>query len=198
VNDPTAEPYRQPADPYAAMGETLPADPQQTSPPQYGQPANPPVSTPPVSSPTAPLPPGADPAGHSPPAITGYPPQDYAPPGYPQGAYAAPVPAYGQPGYGQPGYGPGYPPPGYGHPGIDPATGLPLSDKSRVVAGVLQLVLGGFGAGRFYTGHTSMAIAQIAVTWLTCGLGGIWPLVDGIMILVQQEQTDAQGRVLRP
>ena len=71
-----------------------------------------------------------------------------------------------------------------------------VSDKSKLVAGLLQILLGAFGAGRFYTGHTGMAIAQIAVTWLTCGLGGLWPLIDGIMILVKGG-TDAQGRILR-
>ena len=64
------------------------------------------------------------------------------------------------------------------------------------MAGVLGIVLGGFGAGRFYTGHTGIAIAQIAVTWLTCGIGHIWPLIDGI-ILLAQGGTDANGRVLR-
>lgn len=78
--------------------------------------------------------------------------------------------------------------------GYAPANGF--SDKSKVVAGILQILLGGFGAGRFYTGHTKIAILQIVVTWLTCGLGGIWPLVDGIMILVNGG-TDAQGRPLR-
>ncbi|HEX6873998.1 MAG TPA: TM2 domain-containing protein, partial [Micromonosporaceae bacterium] len=114
----------------------------------------------------------------------------------------SPQPEYPtQPGYPpQPGYGAQPPTAGYGvaaYPAYDPVTGLPYSDKSKVVAGVLQLVLGAFGAGRFYTGHIGMAIAQIAVTWLTCGLGGIWPLIDGIIILVQGG-TDAQGRPLRP
>jgi TM2 domain-containing membrane protein YozV len=71
-----------------------------------------------------------------------------------------------------------------------------VSDKSKVVAGILQILLGGFGAGRFYTGHTGKAIGQIAVTWLTCGIGGLWPLIDGIMILVKGD-VDAQGRQLR-
>jgi TM2 domain-containing membrane protein YozV len=74
--------------------------------------------------------------------------------------------------------------------------GRPLSDKSKVVAGVLGIALGGFGAGRFYTGHTGMAIAQLVVTLVTCGLGHFWGLIDGIMILANGG-TDAQGRVLR-
>ena len=112
-------------------------------------------------------------------------------------------PAHGQPSYGQPAYGEpaaqvpqAYAPVPYGYPTHDSATGLPLSDKSRVAAGVLSIVLGAFGAGRFYTRHVGVAIAQIAVTWLTCGLGHIWPLIDGIIVLAQGG-TDSEGRVLR-
>ncbi len=117
---------------------------------------------------------------------------------------------YGQPpGGGPPPYGGGYgapppPPPGLGmmqaQPGapygIDPVTGIPFSDKSKMVAGLLQLFVGGFGAGRFYTGHMGLAFAQIAVTWLTCGVGIIWPIIDGIMMLTGRV-TDVQGRPLR-
>ncbi|WP_394837183.1 TM2 domain-containing protein [Pendulispora rubella] len=109
----------------------------------------------------------------------------YGPP--PPGGPMAPYP--GGPG-GVPGAGPGAP---YG---VDPVTGLPFSDKSKIIAGILQLLIGAFGVGRFYTGHTMIAIAQIAVTWLTCGVGVIWPIVDGIMMLTGKV-TDAQGRPLR-
>jgi TM2 domain-containing membrane protein YozV len=81
--------------------------------------------------------------------------------------------------------------------GIEPTTGRPYSDKQKLVAGLLQLFLGWVGAGRFYTGHTGLAIAQIAVTWLTCGAGGLWPFIDGIMMLTGSV-TDVQGRPLRP
>lgn len=109
----------------------------------------------------------------------GYPPQ-------PQHGYAPPP---GQ--YPQPMYNPQAP---YGvHP-----SGVPYSDKQKMIAGLLQIFLGGFGAGRFYTGHTSTAVWQIVVTWLTCGLGGIWPLIDGIMILTNDSETDVNGLPLRP
>jgi TM2 domain-containing membrane protein YozV len=110
----------------------------------------------------------------------------------PSDPYGPPVPYPQQPTYPQP-----YPLGQLAPVAYDPMTGLPYSDKSKVVAGILQLVLGGFGAGRFYTGHIGMAIGQIAVTWLTCGLGSVWPVVDGIILLVQGG-TDAEGRVLRP
>lgn len=81
--------------------------------------------------------------------------------------------------------------------GVDPITGLPYSDKSKLVAGLLGIFLGVFGVGRFYTGHIGLGIAQILVTWLTFGLGALWPLIDGIIMLAGQPR-DAQGRPLRP
>jgi TM2 domain-containing membrane protein YozV len=68
-----------------------------------------------------------------------------------------------------------------------------LSDKSKVVAGLLQLLFGCFGAGRFYTGHTGMAVAQL----LTCGGLGVWAIIDGVMFLASDTRTDADGRRLR-
>jgi TM2 domain-containing membrane protein YozV len=79
--------------------------------------------------------------------------------------------------------------------GIDPVTGLPYSDKDKLTAGLLQLFL--VGAGRIYIGYMGLGIAQIVVTFLTCGFGAIWPLIDGIMILTGKVN-DAQGRPLRP
>jgi TM2 domain-containing membrane protein YozV len=80
--------------------------------------------------------------------------------------------------------------------GIEPMTGMPYSDKSKMVAGLLQLFAGAFGVGRFYTGHIGIAIAQIVVVWASCGIGIIWPIVDGIMMLTGRV-TDAEGRPLR-
>lgn len=120
------------------------------------------------------------------------PPPPPPPPGYGQAAQ----PAYGQapppppPGYGMPG-GFGAPDPGAPY-GRHPQTGEPYGEKSKVIAGVLQLLIGTLGIGRFYTGHTGIAIAQL----LTCGGLGIWAIIDGIMFLVTDSR-DAQGRLLR-
>jgi TM2 domain-containing membrane protein YozV len=116
------------------------------------------------------------------------------PSGPPQQPY--PPPAGGYPGQPVP-----YPPAPYGPPGAPygygfDAYGRPLSDKSKLTAGLLEIFLGSFGVGRFYLGYTGIGIAQIAVTWLTCGLGGIWPLIDGIMMLTGKVP-DAEGRTLR-
>ncbi|PZF98582.1 TM2 domain-containing protein [Micromonospora deserti] len=71
-----------------------------------------------------------------------------------------------------------------------------VSDKSKVIAGVLQILLGGFGVGRFYMGDTKTGVIQLVVTLVTCGLGSIWGLIDGILILVNGG-VDGQGRPLR-
>lgn len=120
-------------------------------------------------------------------------PQPYGQPGQPQPQYGQP-PAYGQPG--------GYP--GQYAPGVDPEApygrdiyGAPFSDKQKLVAGLLQIFIGGFGVGRFYLGYNQIAIWQIVVTVVTCGIAGpIWGLVDGILILMGKVP-DPYGRPLR-
>ncbi len=76
------------------------------------------------------------------------------------------------------------------------AYGRPLSDKSKLVAGLLQIFLGSFGVGRFYLGYTTIGALQIAATWLTCGVGGLWPLIDGVLIIAGKVP-DVDGRTLR-
>jgi hypothetical protein len=75
--------------------------------------------------------------------------------------------------------------------GVD-RLGRPLSNKSKVAAGLLQIFLGYFGVGRFYTGHAGIGILQL----LTCGGFGIWSLIDGIVLLVS-DSTDSHGRLLK-
>ena len=129
------------------------------------------------------------------------PPPYQPPPGYP------PPPGYLPPGQ--------YPPPGYyvdpmAPYGRNPFTGEPLSDKSKTIAGLLQLLglIGVLGIGRIYLGYTTLGIAQLVVGLvggfvigiLTCGLGFaipvVWGLIDAVMILSGQVR-DPQGRPLR-
>lgn len=148
-------------------------------------------------------PPGEPPWGWQPPGYGSQPNPPTPPPGYP------PPQAY--PGFpGHPGYG-GYP--GYGDPqapyGRDPATGLPLSDKSATTAGLLQLFLGMFGIGRFYIDSTQIAVAQLCLGLfgvlfsLFCLLGFpvllgviVWAIVDAILIFTGSVK-DNHGRKLR-
>ncbi|WUD62918.1 TM2 domain-containing protein [Nocardia sp. NBC_00511] len=67
-----------------------------------------------------------------------------------------------------------------------------MSDKSKLTAGLLQLLVGGLGLGRFYMGYTTIGVLQL----VTCGGCGIWALIDGILILTGKVP-DPQGRPLR-
>lgn len=94
------------------------------------------------------------------------------------------------------GFGPQYPPGlPHGGYGVD-AHGRPVSDKSKLAAGLLQIFLSMFAAGRFYLGYNNIALMQIAVTICTCGIGAWWPVIDGILILMGRVP-DPQGRALR-
>lgn len=94
----------------------------------------------------------------------------------------------------------GYPVPHVGYDpqapyGRDPVSGFPYSDRSKVIAGLLQLFLP-VGIGRMYAGHTGIGIAQLLLT-LFFGIGVIWAFIDGIVILAGRP-TDGRGRPLRP
>jgi TM2 domain-containing membrane protein YozV len=70
--------------------------------------------------------------------------------------------------------------------------------KSKIVAGLLGIFVGGFGIHRFYLGYIGIGIAQIIVTIATCGIGGLWGFIEGILILVGSAiTTDADGRPLK-
>ena len=78
-------------------------------------------------------------------------------------------------------------------------TALP-GQKSKLVAGLLGILLGSLGIHNFYLGFTGKAVAQLLISVLTCGIGaivsGIWGLVEGIMILTGSMNVDAQGMPL--
>lgn len=107
---------------------------------------------------------------------------------------------------------PGYPSPYPGYPdalapyGRHPVTGQPYSDKSKVIAALLQLLglFGFLGFGRIYLGQTGLGIAQLLTCLLasvvTFGIGIvvpiIWGIVEAILILTGRVR-DTQGRPLR-
>ncbi len=77
-------------------------------------------------------------------------------------------------------------------------TNLGKSTKSKLVAGLLGLFLGAYGVHNFYLGKTKRAVIQIIVTIVTCGLGSIWGLIEGILILIGNPgyNTDSEGKTL--
>lgn len=122
---------------------------------------------------------GGDPGSFPPPGSAGFPAPGHSgyPPPPPPGAYFDPLAPYGR----------------------HPVTGEPFSEKSKVIAGLLQLLglFGILGIGRFYLGYTGLGVAQLLVGLFTCGIGAIiWGIVDAILLLTDKVR-DPQGRPLR-
>lgn len=69
--------------------------------------------------------------------------------------------------------------------------------KSRLLAGILGLLFGSIGVHNFYLGYTTRAVIQIIVTVVTCGIGGIWGFIEGILILCRQINIDGYGNALK-
>jgi TM2 domain-containing membrane protein YozV len=75
--------------------------------------------------------------------------------------------------------------------------------KSKLVAGLLGILIGSFGIHNFYLGYTQKAIIQLLLTvlgWIVVVgpvIAGIWGLIDGIMILTGKIDRDADGRLLK-
>ena len=68
--------------------------------------------------------------------------------------------------------------------------------KSKMAAGLLGIFLGAYGVHNFYLGNAGRGVLQLILTIVTCGMAGIWGLIEGILILCGNINTDAQGRPL--
>lgn len=87
---------------------------------------------------------------------------------------------------------------GFPPPNAPPALSQDDLRKSKLVAGLLGIFIGSLGIHRFYLGYIGIGIAQIVVTLFTCGIGGLWGFIEGILILVGSAiTTDAEGRTLK-
>lgn len=76
----------------------------------------------------------------------------------------------------------------------------PRINKSKIVAGLLGIFLGGLGIHNFYLGYNSKAIVQLLLTVLSCLLllpiTAIWGFIEGILILTGEINKDAKGNSL--
>ena len=64
---------------------------------------------------------------------------------------------------------------------------IPGADK-KLLAGLMGILFGGFGVHKFILGYTTEGIIQIAITVVTCGIGGIIGLIEGIIYLTKSDQ----------
>ena len=61
-------------------------------------------------------------------------------------------------------------------------------ENKKVLAGILAIVIGSLGIHKFILGYTQEGIIQIVITFVTCGIGGIIPLIEGIIYLTKSDE----------
>ena len=66
----------------------------------------------------------------------------------------------------------------------EPATPIPGAEK-KLVAGLLAILLGGFGVHKFYLGYTKEGVIQLLLS-LVC-IGGIIGIIEGIIYLTKSD-----------
>jgi TM2 domain-containing membrane protein YozV len=60
--------------------------------------------------------------------------------------------------------------------------------SKKMVAGILGILLGAWGVHKFYLGFIGPGVIQIVLTILTCGVGGILGLIEGIIYLTKSDE----------
>ncbi len=81
----------------------------------------------------------------------------------------------------------GYQPVQPAHPGQMTDWKAMGADK-KLVAGILGILVGSLGVHKFVLGYTTEGLIQIAITIVTCGIGGIVGLIEGIIYLTKSDE----------
>lgn len=63
----------------------------------------------------------------------------------------------------------------------------PKQENKKMVAGILGILLGSFGAHRFYLGDTKGGLIRLAISVVTCGIGGVIGFIEGIIYLTKPD-----------
>ncbi|MCM1310368.1 MAG: NINE protein [Bacteroides sp.] len=95
------------------------------------------------------------------------------------------------PPYGSP-YQGGY---SYGNDAFSPAG---PEGKSRGVAGLLAIFIGSLGVHYFYLGKVGGGLLTILLTLVTCGIWGIVPFIQGILMLCMTNEEFERKYVQNP
>ncbi len=71
---------------------------------------------------------------------------------------------------------------------------IPGAEK-KLVAGLLGILIGGLGIHRFYLGDMTGGIIRIVITFVTCGVGSLIGLIEGIIYLTKSDEEFVQTYV---
>ncbi|SHG63543.1 TM2 domain-containing membrane protein YozV [Flavobacterium micromati] len=61
-------------------------------------------------------------------------------------------------------------------------------ENKKIVAGVLAILLGSLGVHKFILGYTTEGIIQLVISVITCGIGSIIGLIEGIIYLTKSDE----------
>lgn len=64
----------------------------------------------------------------------------------------------------------------------------PEASSKKMTAGICGILLGGWGVHKFILGYTQEGIIQIVITIVTCGIGAIVGLIEGIIYLTKSDE----------
>ncbi len=65
---------------------------------------------------------------------------------------------------------------------------IPQQESKRILAGIFGILLGELGIHKFILGYTQEGLIQIGITIVTCGIGGIIGLIEGIIYLTKSDE----------
>jgi TM2 domain-containing membrane protein YozV len=82
-------------------------------------------------------------------------------------------------------------------PMVPPSQVPPDLPSKKLAAGILGILLGGLGIHRFILGDVTGGILRIVITVLTCGVGSLIGLVEGIIYLVRTDEEFYQTYVVQ-
>lgn len=61
-------------------------------------------------------------------------------------------------------------------------------ENKKLVAGIIAILIGSLGIHKFILGYTKEGIIQIVASFVTCGIAGIIPFIEGIIYLTKSDE----------
>ena len=68
------------------------------------------------------------------------------------------------------------------------SNGKPAGAEKKIIAGIFGILMGGLGIHKFILGYTKEGIIQIVISVVTCGIGSIIGLIEGIIYLTKSDE----------
>ena len=78
--------------------------------------------------------------------------------------------------------------PNYQSPSVPPPFNKQEVANKKMLVGILGIVLNGLGIHRFMLGDTTGGIIRIVIAVVTCGIGGVIGIIEGIIYLTKTDE----------